>query len=232
MEELKDLSEQDIKVNVEQLLKAYSEQDKKDKIERYRRLNQYVKKGQIVFAGSSLMEQFPIYEFIQDFDIDKVIYNRGIGGFTTIEMLEVLDVCIFDLKPSRIFLNIGTNDMNDAAYKEEELIGRYDIIVSKIMEILPKVELFLMAYYPINESKADNVWQKEIFKTRSNARILSANGAVEQLARKYDVRYIDVNKNLYDEEGRMKPEFTIEGMHMYGNGYKEVLDEMMKYIME
>jgi len=30
----------------------------------------------------------------------------------------------------------------------------------------------------------------------------------------------------------MKPEFTIEGMHMYGNGYKEVLDEMMKYIME
>ena len=34
--------------------------DKQDKITRYRQLNQTAQKGQIVFAGSSLMEMFPI----------------------------------------------------------------------------------------------------------------------------------------------------------------------------
>ena len=29
-------------------------------VERHRQLNRYARKGQIVFAGSSLMEQFPI----------------------------------------------------------------------------------------------------------------------------------------------------------------------------
>ena len=57
--------------------------EKQDKVERFRRLNQFIKPGQILFAGSSLMEQFPIYEFLQDFDLPLTIYNRGVGGYTT-----------------------------------------------------------------------------------------------------------------------------------------------------
>ena len=34
-------------------------------VERHRQLNRYARKGQIVFAGSSLMEQFPIEEMAQ-----------------------------------------------------------------------------------------------------------------------------------------------------------------------
>lgn len=34
--------------------------EKQQKREQFRRLNQYVREGQIVFAGSSLMEQFPV----------------------------------------------------------------------------------------------------------------------------------------------------------------------------
>lgn len=51
--------------------------EKADKITRYHHLNRYVKKGQIVFAGSSLMEQFPIYEFLLDDQLPLTIYNRG-----------------------------------------------------------------------------------------------------------------------------------------------------------
>lgn len=50
----------------------------------------------------SLMEQFPIYEFLQDFDLPYTIYNRGIGGYTTQELLENMDVCIYALKPAYI----------------------------------------------------------------------------------------------------------------------------------
>ena len=74
--------------------------DQEEKIERFRRLNRYVKKGQIVFAGSSLMEQFPIYEFLLDYDLPYTIYNRGVGGYTTADLMKVLPECIFDLEPS------------------------------------------------------------------------------------------------------------------------------------
>lgn len=67
-------------LTVEQLLKGFADHEKKDKLKRYHILNQYVKKGQILFTGSSLMEQFPIYEFLQNYDINETIYNRGMGG--------------------------------------------------------------------------------------------------------------------------------------------------------
>ena len=48
-----------------------------DRVMRFRYLNEFVKPGQILFAGSSLMEQFPIQEFVADFDLPLTIYNRG-----------------------------------------------------------------------------------------------------------------------------------------------------------
>ena len=83
------------------------------KVEKYRVLNTMVKEGQILFTGSSLMEQFPINELQMDFGIKEIIYNRGIGGFTTDNMLQCMDEQIFGVKPSKIFINIGTNDISD-----------------------------------------------------------------------------------------------------------------------
>ena len=51
--------------------------------------------GQIVCAGSSLMEMFPVEELVKEKQIDMIIYNRGIGGFITDELLENIDTCIW-----------------------------------------------------------------------------------------------------------------------------------------
>lgn len=210
----------------------YFDEERKQKLERYRRLNKFVKKGQILFVGSSLMEQFPIYEFIQDYDIDKVIYNRGVGGFTTLDMLETMEECIFELEPSRIFINIGTNDMNGEDFQVEKLMGNYEQIIQQIKTRLPKARIYLMAYYPVNKEAANDPFMQQALSIRTNDRIRDTNQEVVKLAMKYGEKYIDVNKNLYDELGRLKEEYTIEGMHMYVNGYRAVLDELMKYIME
>ena len=218
--------------SIDQFMQDFFQGEKKDKVTRYHYLNAYVKKGQIVFAGSSLMEQFPIYEFLQDFDIPKIIYNRGVGGYTTTEMMETLEECIFELEPSRLFLNIGTNDFNTPDYREDELIERYRMILTKIRERLPEVKIYLMAYYPVNELAADNPRMQEVFKQRTNVKLLSANKAVEKMAAEYDAKYIDVNAGLYDADGRLKGEYTIEGMHMYANGYRAVLTELLPYLLE
>ena len=65
------------------VIQDFYEKDRKEKIDKYRILNEAVVKGQILFTGSSLMEQFPINELLMTEKMDCIIYNRGVGGFTT-----------------------------------------------------------------------------------------------------------------------------------------------------
>lgn len=210
-----------------QFYKQRMQEEKADKIRRFQYLNAFVKKGQIVFAGSSLMEQFPIYEFLQDFDLPYTIYNRGVGGFTTSELLPVLKECIYDLEPKYLFLNIGTNDLNGPDYVQEALIERYDTILREIRAHLPQVKIFLLAYYPVNPEAAGNPWMKQVFQYRTNERIRAASEGVKQLAQKHGAAFLDLNAGITDEKGNLKAEYTIEGMHMYANGYKPVLDALL-----
>ena len=50
-----------------------------EKLERYRRLNQFAQLGKVLFVGSSLMEQFPINELLLDMGRTYTVYNRGMG---------------------------------------------------------------------------------------------------------------------------------------------------------
>ena len=70
---------------------------KEEKAARFQKLNQNIQKGQILCAGSSLMEMFPVEKFIKEEYPGTIIYNRGNGGYITDELLEHLDVCVLDL---------------------------------------------------------------------------------------------------------------------------------------
>ena len=92
---------------------------KEYKVERYRKMNKDIKKGSVLFAGSSLMEMFPIEQFAAEDKLPVTVYNRGIGGFTTDNMLEHMDTQIFAVRPSKIFINIGTNDIGNPSVSFE-----------------------------------------------------------------------------------------------------------------
>ncbi len=205
--------------------------DKEMKIERYREENKTVKHGETVFAGSSLMEMFPINKLLDEHGDDTVIYNRGIGGFVSRELLQVVDVCITDLKPSRVFINIGTNDLSDSRIPISELMDNYDKIVTAIENALPEAEIYFMAYYPVNyEAAAEEM--KECLGTRNNEKIAAANAEVKKLAERHGQRYIDINRNLKDDRGRLKAEYTIEGLHINEDGYRAIYDDLMRYVKE
>ncbi len=218
---------------IRSMMEEMGKRDKQDKVERYRRLNAFVRPGQILFVGSSLMEQFPINELLVDLGLPYTVYNRGIGGFTTTELMEVLDVCVYDLKPAHVFINIGTNDLNGPEYRLDELLARYEAILTEIRAHVPGVKLYLMAYYPMSEKvAAANPWMAEILQYRNNARVAEANEGVRCLAEKVGARFLDCNAGIMDEEGNMKAEYTIEGMHMYGNGYYQVLQALLPVLQE
>ena len=90
------MTDQEMK-SAQEILEERSRQEKQWKVECYRHLNRLVRPHQILFVGSSLMEQFPIYELMLDQQLPYTIYNRGIGGTTTFELMENMDACIYDL---------------------------------------------------------------------------------------------------------------------------------------
>ncbi len=212
--------------------KELMHREQRDKLERYRILNQNVKKGEILFTGSSLMEQFPVNELLMTNGMDQVVYNRGIGGFTTTDMLQHMEEMVFGTEPSRIFINIGTNDIGSPEYQLEALLERYEEIIVRIQERLPEAEINMMAYYPVNETDKipEGEWGKTAFVTRTNENLNIANAAIENLAAKKGCRFINVNEGLADERGKLKKEYTIEGIHMYANGYQVVLQNLKKYL--
>lgn len=107
----------------------------------------------------------------------------------------------------------------------------YDRILCKIEEALPQAVIYLMAYYPVNyEAAAEEM--KECLKIRTNEKIERANEEVKKLAQKHGQHYIDVNKNLKDEQGRLKAEYTIEGMHIKEEGCAAIYDDVMRYVKE
>ncbi|AWI07724.1 hypothetical protein B9W14_06875 [Clostridium drakei] len=228
------LKKTEIKSAAKVVLFNYIQKRKKNRLKNYKILNKYVKKGEILFVGSSLMEWFPIDEMQQTLEKDYIIYNRGIAGVVTKELLKSMNECIFELEPSKIFINIGTNDMNTSDYKKEKLIQNYDRILTEIGKKLPNCKVYVMAYYPLN-SKADfpgvdKEFKENRFKTRTNAVILEANEAVEELTKKHNYEFINVNDGLMDKEGNLKEEFSIEGIHMWANAYSVIFKNMKKYL--
>lgn len=219
-----------------EFMQAYLKMEQNEKIDKFRILNKYVKKGQILFTGSSLMEQFPINEFLMTEKTDCIIYNRGIGGFTTTDMLANMDTQILDLEPSKIFINIGTNDISYPLLSFEEVLahamGNYGQILTQIQTRLPNTEVYMMAYYPVNETAKvpQDEWGENLFINRNNRNLPIANEAVKKLAKKFGYHYIDVNNGLTDERGMLKKEFTVEGIHMYANGYRVVFENMKPYL--
>ncbi|MGN0636845.1 MAG: GDSL-type esterase/lipase family protein [Huintestinicola sp.] len=205
--------------------------DKEIKVERYREENKTAVKGQTVFTGSSLMEMFPINKLLKEHGDDTIIYNRGVGGFLSDELLAVIDVCAIDLMPSKVFINIGTNDLSWSTIPISSLMDNYDRMITAIESAVPHVKIYLMAYYPVNyEAAAEEM--KECLRIRTNEKITAANVCVKELAEKHGQRYIDINRNLKDEQGRLRAEFTIEGMHINEDGYRAVYDDIMAYVKE
>ncbi len=204
-------------------------------VERYRHLNKGARKGQILFVGSSLMEHFPINEILVNRGLDLAIYNRGISGYTIPELLESMDEQIFDLEPSVIFINIGTNDISRPEETEEDLQRDYKEVLRQIKEKLFSTKVYMMAYYPVNPAMAQEIqaWPEAAEAARlRKERLPRANDVVKKLAAEFGYEFIDVNEGLCDEKGELRRELSTDGIHMWPEAYEIIFDNMKDYLLK
>lgn len=199
-----------------------NEGEARKKIRRYRELNRAARKGQTVMAGSSLMELFPINELLMNRGSSKIVYNRAVSGFTLDEYDAVLDVCVLELAPSKIFINIGSNDLNLPGDTVGNLIKKYRALLLRIKDALPACRITLIAYYPCRKPQPDDlILPGRIARTMENVNL--ANEQVKLLAAELDCDFINLNAPLLNSEGYLKEEYAVDALHFSPAGYEAIL---------
>lgn len=185
------------------------------KTEAFANFNKYAKPGGIVFVGDSITQDFNVYEYFPD----HLVFNRGIGGDTSKGVLTRLNESVFDLKPSKVFLNIGTNDLELIDDGIDNIYKRIKEIIIKIKAFDNKIEIFFISVYPVNPNMDKNTVGK-----RSNDNIKALNELVSKIE---GIKYI----NLYEQLLRgdyLNPDYSIEGLHMNQNGYEIIKEQINK----
>ncbi len=181
-----------------------------------------VEPGDIVFLGNSITDGG---EFSELFD-DITIKNRGISSDVISGVMERL-YQVVDHSPSKIFLLIGINDVSHNL-SVDRLAEEYGKLVREIREKAPDTRLYLQSVMPINNDfgRYRNLKGKESTVVRLNERIkelASDNGAV----------YVDLWPALADPStGKLKKEFTNDGLHLLGKGYKAWADAIRPLVKE
>ncbi|KPG69563.1 GDSL-type esterase/lipase family protein [Enterococcus sp. RIT-PI-f] len=203
----------------------------------YFRKNEYAEKGKIVFAGSSLMEEFPLEKLFMDQHM--IVYNRGISGATSKEYLEVFDQLIFPLDPTHLFINIGSNDLADKYFDINSLLGSYRQIFSKLKKTLPQCKVTFIMFYPVNTEKIKETarhfneeWLFQAALYRTNERLIEASEKVSELADLYDFDTVTVNSLLMDNFSQLDASFTNDGIHLTEAAYLKIFPMIYHHVVQ
>lgn len=117
----------------------------KKTLDKYEKLNNFVLKGQLLFFGSTYLESFPLEELKQDFSLDRVIYNRSIQGLTVDDAIEVLETCVFELMPSKLFIALGEEDIKASDYNEKTFLEKYALLLEQVKREIPACKIYVLS---------------------------------------------------------------------------------------
>lgn len=180
------------------------------------------KEGQVVFFGDSITELLNISDWYGEYSIKSglELYNRGIGGDTTIGLYKRAEENVLSIKPKTVVLLIGTNDLG-IGFDTEFISNSMENILKLFKSVCPECRVILQAVYPVIEGKAGK---------RRNSDILEANRRYKALAEKYGAAFIVLTDKLADENGNLKAECTYDGLHLSAKGYEVTTREIVKLL--
>lgn len=102
-------------------------------------LNELTMPGEIVVFGSTYMSAFPFYELAKKCAFENAVYNRSISGLTVKDALEIVNECVINIQPSKVFLALGEEDENDPNVMDE-----YTALVCALKTQLPECDIYLI----------------------------------------------------------------------------------------
>jgi len=171
--------------------------------------------GEICFLGDSITDGCNWTELIGDLRVT----NRGISSDTAWGVMKRLDE-VTEGRPAKVFLMIGTNDL-DRDKTIPEVCDKIGEIIDTIRRNSPKTEIYLQSILPV----IDNTWG-----SRNNKTIDAMNVELAKLAGVKKVTWVNLNPFFKDASGALRKDLTEEGLHLNGRAYYLWLSIIRKYL--
>jgi lysophospholipase L1-like esterase len=164
----------------------------------------------VVFFGASMTEFWGKYG--TKFFPGKPYVNRGISGQTTGQMVVRFRQDVIDLHPKAVVILGGTNDVagNMGPMTPEMTEDNW-----QSMADLAKANGIRVIFASITPS-TDFWWHKGL---KPAEKIRTLNAWLKGYCASHGLTYLDYYSTLTNEEGGMKKEFTVDGVHATAKGY-------------
>ncbi len=144
------------------------------------------------------------------------VVNRGIGGDKADGISKRLDE-VTKLKPTAVFLMVGVNDIASDV-PVEKIVDRVRQTIRRLTKAGSQVYLTLVL--PVAES----------FTRKLNPKINELNAAYTVLALQTKVTVIDFRADMRTEEGFLRDELSVDGLHLAPDGYRIWRDAVMPLV--
>lgn len=188
-------------------------------LERYRSKNSDLKAQDMapdtLFFGDSITDMWALEQHFSEHNVA----NRGIGGQTTSQLLLRFRQDVISLKPQRVILLAGTNDLagNTGPMSQEAILNN---IVSMVeLALCHRIQPMLCSLLPVHCYNAQ-AWNN--FLLRAPARINSLNTELRNYCQHNNLTYIDYFSALVDETGLLTAAYSDDGLHPNALGYQKM----------
>ena len=158
---------------------------------------------ELVLLGDSLTDWGEWPELL-----GRPVANRGIAGDTTEDVRARLGD-VLATRPKTIAMMVGVNDLLRGGTEK----GTGDGVLALVEEIrkqAPGTRLLVQSLLPVRAPGDGEL----------NARIARINARLAEGATAGGYRYLDIAHALRGTDGRLEQRFTLDGLHLSGEGYR------------
>jgi len=141
--------------------------------------------------------------------------NFGVDGESSHHILARL-APVIRLKPAKLFLLIGTNDLGGGA-DEDSIVANVAKILDQLKAALPHCRIYLQTVLP---READYT-----------VRVESLNQRYTLLAQKKSIVLIDLFPLFEDGNGRLRHDLTVDSLHLLSAGYEVWRAAISPYVL-
>jgi lysophospholipase L1-like esterase len=160
--------------------------------------------NKVVFLGNSITEGFDLEKFFPE---TKPV-NRGISGDHIDGLLERFDYSVQKLKPSKLFVMIGINDIGTGD-SDSLILANYQKLLRKILKTLPNSRIYIQSILPTTSRWGNCPVDK----------IQRINESIREFSIRFGFKWIDLYSKFATTKGYLKDDYTIDGLHLSSKGY-------------
>ena len=173
--------------------------------------------GRIIFLGNSITEMGNWRKATND----TTVINRGIGGDITYGVLKRLKD-VTDRQPSKLFILLGINDIGKDI-PDAVIADNYLKIVKEVHAKCPQTKIYVESILPLNPKMPNfpQHYDKE-------EHVLSVNKLLKANAQTGNYTFVDIFHLFVDGEGRLKSQYSYEGLHLKPDAYVIWVDYLKK----